>query len=131
MTECIVAAFSNENLKPTLIRQKISLGALALSGLFSALAVGGFVPDLSLSWTQALIIAGIGGALAGPFYHRNMAYWWRGLIAGVLVNFGAMGVLTLYAGIRANMFRIEIVLAYAVGMIPGVVLYYFLLRDQD
>jgi hypothetical protein len=110
-------------------RQTIALAALLIVVLFGNKAVDvlGAERDIVLG-TAAILVAS--GAVAGAFFHPVRRIWWRGSLSGVLVACGAFAAHRFYGRVRPEQFGHEFAVVALVGAIPGIALYYVLMRGQ-
>ena len=110
-------------------RQTIALAVLVMVVLFGNKAVDvlGTEPDVLL-WTATILVTV--GAVTGALFHPVRRFWWRGAISGVLVAAGAFGAHRLYSRMRPEPFGHEFAVVALLGAIPGVALYFALMRGQ-
>jgi hypothetical protein len=110
-------------------RQTIALAALVVVVLFGNKAVDVLGTEPDVLWGVAAILVPVGAA-AGALFHPVVRFRWRGAISGVVVAGGAFAAQRLYSRLRPEQFGHEFAVVALVGALPGVALYYLLMRGQ-
>ncbi|HEX8162027.1 MAG TPA: hypothetical protein VF538_09155 [Pyrinomonadaceae bacterium] len=111
--------------------QQFWLGLLAVGTGIPALELNGFgrlLPQFDLA-TWACVCAA-GGALAGAFYLPDRRFRLAGLLPGALASVFSLFAVYYYTQQRSEVFSIELILVSLVAMLPGILLYYFIMRGQ-
>jgi hypothetical protein len=110
-------------------RQVLAIAIFTVAVLFSgkALQVLGSDRDV-LQWVAAILLGS--GALAGALYHPLVRFWWRGAIAGAVAVASSFAFLSWYSTMRPEPLGLEFAIVVFLGAVPGMLVYYFLMRHQ-
>ena len=110
-------------------RQVIAIAALVVAVLFGGKA-------LEVLGTDARILSAVGSALvavggiAGGLYHPVGRFWRRGAFAGIVTAIGSFLTCRGYGQLRPDPWGLEFAVVAITGAIPGIVVYWLLMKDQ-
>ncbi len=106
--------------------QIVAIAIVACTAVLPALILAGFLPNGSLSYQTATIIALIGGAIAGAIADPFAIFSWKGMIVGIVYNLGALWATIFYTEYRTSILRIELAIPLLLGGIPAVIVFFLL-----
>lgn len=81
-----------------------------------------------VQWVTAMLV--LAGAAGGALYHPVRRFWWRGTVSGVVVTAGAFAAYRTYQRLRPDPFGYEFAIVALMGAVPGLLVYYLLMRQQ-
>lgn len=119
----------HHQLAPNTRWQQISLGLFAFLTSIPAIELNGFgdlLPHKSLAaWA---VICALFGALFGALYYPDRRWWAVGVLPGALMGLLSLGAVYYYTQSRHEVFSAELFLIALIAMLPGMALYYVLMR---
>ena len=129
-------ALSQEYLDPgrTAFRGGVKRQVVGITLVTVPLVFGGKAIDVLgdggavLRWVAGILACA--GAVGGALYHPVRRFWWRGAVAGVVVTAGACAMYRFYQRLRPEPFGPEFAVVAFLGALPGVFVYYLLMRHQ-
>jgi hypothetical protein len=121
-----------EIIKPNTGRKKAAIIILTLTAIAPALGVAGFFDDLfvAVSRLWLSLLAVIGGGIAGALYVPDKANGWKGLLSGMASGFSILWVTIVYASFRDSIYGLELLIPLILGVAPGAVLFYILMKQE-
>lgn len=103
---------------------KIGAALVVVTAMIPALASSGFFAIFSFSFEVYVVIAGVGGVIAGGVVsHGHKTPLWVGGISGIVVNLGILFATHFYLGGREEIISIELALPLLFGALPGFLCY--------
>jgi hypothetical protein len=77
------------------------------------------IPDLQIPLVPLVIVVVICGVVGGSINVSGRGPLWAGAICGLLMGLGGFGAVVWWLQGRESVYKIEIVLAFGVGALPG------------
>ena len=99
---------------------------IAVSGFPAAGKAGFFGGDWGLDLPVQMALSIVGGALAGWLIAPN--WHWAGIVGGAVAGPCGYFALVWWATGRQQIYKLELVLAQAVGSLPGLLVYFCLYK---
>lgn len=109
--------------------QTLSIVILTLSTLFPALDLAGFREGPGwFSLPVCLLIAAVGGSVAGAIFYPGFRFWYVGMLCGGIIGVSCLLATFLYVLPRQEIYSFEVMFPIILGALPGFLLYYILMR---
>jgi len=131
-------ALSREFIEPSKPNEKLNRPFMGMALIILADMLGAFFlleRELPREWVPRILALVIGlCAAGGALYHPVRRFWLKGLVAGLAVGLLSLVTTYFYMGWRfsltGSVWSAEMLLPLALGSLPGVGLYYLMMRDE-